>query len=232
MLTSIGARNLSPDPTEPVTSSANPRWRFNESWRLATVFRSLIFLASSTQTPVATFLNRQGSDSLATALFPQAMRTILINNEQTIRNRNLAWAGARSSEEPYPGVNSAYANGLGFYQGGAQGPFSLEAAFILATQLAGINWSTFATNAAAANRPMFWANAIVPEVPGGDFMTQCLTQFTDTSTRRIGFLQQTGSATGDPRAGIYFVVGIILCTHKHRLAVLMQPNFSMPLARY
>ncbi|KAF9041219.1 hypothetical protein BJ165DRAFT_1547226 [Panaeolus papilionaceus] len=73
---------------------------------------------------------------------------------------------------------------LGYYQGGSMGPFSLEGAFILATQLTEINFAILAANANAARRPIFWINGIIPDIPG------------------------TSTATGDTRAGIYFVIDV------------------------
>ncbi|PPR04790.1 hypothetical protein CVT24_007106 [Panaeolus cyanescens] len=226
VLTSIGARNLVPENGEPVSQTANPRWRVNEGWRLANVFRALVHHAETSTTPVAAFLTQQGTETLSERLFPTFIRTLLTNNEAAIHASTLTWAGARSSTDPFPGVNSAHAgvrglnsspgNRLGYYQGGAMGPFSLEAAFILATQMAGINWNTIRTNAVAARRPPFWINGIIPQVPGGDFLTTCLAQYRDghefstlpNDSRRAGFLHQAGSATGDPRAGIYFVIDV------------------------
>ncbi|PPR06458.1 hypothetical protein CVT24_002619 [Panaeolus cyanescens] len=226
VLTSIGARTLTPEAGEPAPQPANPRWRVNEGWRLANVFRAILHHASGTTPPLPAFFAQQGTDTLSDRLFPTFIRTLLTNNEAAIHASTLTWAGARSSTDPFPGVNSAHAgvrglnsapgNRLGYYQGGAMGPFSLEAAFILATQMAGINFNTLRTTAAAANRPVFWVNGIIPRVPGGDFLTMCLPQYreghefstTPSHSRRAGFLHESGSATGDPRAGIYFVIDV------------------------
>ncbi|KAJ7281655.1 hypothetical protein C8J57DRAFT_1298296 [Mycena rebaudengoi] len=221
-LNAIGAMNLVPDPAEPVAQTANPRWRPSDGWRILNIFRAIMAQARTSNSPVTAVLAQQGqaANSLDVALFPQAIRQLFQANEAAIANNGQAWAGATGSTTAYPGVLTTHAgpSNLGFYQRGAAGPFSLEAAFIFATQLAGINWVQY-NNQLARNRvrrATFWLNAIVPRGTGAQAVPQCLRQYTEGQefsndpgqSRRLGYLARAGAATGDIGAGIYFVLDV------------------------
>ncbi|KAK7042978.1 hypothetical protein VNI00_008715 [Paramarasmius palmivorus] len=216
-LTAIGNRDLTPLNGEPVANAANPRWRVSDGWRAINVFRNLLNAAGNSNTPVADWLGRQptsSSDNLERAAMPQALRDLFIANEQAINNGDLPWAGRDSRRTAYPGVNALHGGGsnLGYYQGGAIGPFPMEGAFVMATQLAGINWREMAQR--NLRRPVFWLNAIVPRPPGDQGVPQCLRQYADghefdpQRSRIMGFMLRDGEAAGGPREGFYVVIDV------------------------
>ena len=83
-------------------------------WRVLNVYRSVRFVAQTSTTPVQTFLTNQGTDTLSTALFPQDLRTLLTNNENTILNSGQEWLGRGGSTntagvQPFTNINIAHA---------------------------------------------------------------------------------------------------------------------------
>ena len=83
-------------------------------WRVVNVFRAVLWNARTSNTPIASFLGAQGTDALSTALFPQDLRNVLTNNEQTIINSGQPWQGRTGATnlagvQPYPGINIAHA---------------------------------------------------------------------------------------------------------------------------
>ncbi|KAF5337678.1 hypothetical protein D9758_013005 [Tetrapyrgos nigripes] len=220
-LTAIGANQLTPSAGDPVANADSPRWRVSDGWRVLNVFRSLLFIAQSSNTPVADFVNRQptsNDDDLNRAVMPTRLRTLFIANEQTIINGQLSWAGANGGRTTaYPGIEAVHGGGsnLGYYQGGSIGPMPLEAAFIMATQLAGINFGTMAQRFGdiPVNRPVHWLNAIATGSTGNPDAPVCLREyrqgeeFSDRS-RRLGFMTRNGIATGGPEEGFYVIIDV------------------------
>ncbi|KAF5337645.1 hypothetical protein D9758_013019 [Tetrapyrgos nigripes] len=226
-LTPIGNNQLTPLAGEPVASADNPRWRVSDGWRVINVYRNLLNNGGNSNTPVASFVNGQptsDNDDLNRAVMPTALRTLFIANEQTIINGQLPWAGADGgSTAGYPGVQAVHGGGsnLGYYQGGSIGPMPLEAAFIMATQLAGINFRTMAQRIAQemqdSGRPRFralhWLNAIVPRGPGDPGIPTCLREYREgreftENGRILGFMSRDGDATGGPREGFYVIIDV------------------------
>uniref|UniRef100_A0A0W0G933 Calmodulin n=1 Tax=Moniliophthora roreri TaxID=221103 RepID=A0A0W0G933_MONRR len=217
-LNAIGTNDLTPVEGEPVANTANPRWRVSDGWRAINVFRNLLNNGRTSNTPVADFINAQptsNNDNLDRAVMPQQLRQLLIANEEAINRGTLPWAGSGNGRtDPYPGVQVTHAgrSNLGYYQGGAMGPFPLEAAFILATQLAGINWRQFAQR--GLTRPAFWLNAVLPRGTGDQAVPQCLRQYADGQefnpdrARILGFMSRDGIATGGPREGFYVIIDV------------------------
>ncbi|EJD43565.1 hypothetical protein AURDEDRAFT_114632 [Auricularia subglabra TFB-10046 SS5] len=221
-ITPIGQNRLLPDANEPVADLTNPRWRIAESWRVLDVYRAVLNAASASgaATPVQAFLNAQGTTGLDAALFPTSLRNLLIANEQAIQRAGQAWVGRNTPPNmngvpPHPNIQVAHAGGSGirYYQGGGVGPFSIEGAFLVAAQAAGIDFNRIRQLAAANPRAAYWVGAITPPRPRQQNNAgSCMTANAGTSRnpRALGyaFRPTSTSAQGDGRAGFYIALEV------------------------
>ncbi|KAI0693150.1 hypothetical protein BC835DRAFT_1091082 [Cytidiella melzeri] len=200
------------DTNEPVKQKANPNWRWAECWRAINTWETLRTLASDK--PVASYLDSFGkaTDSLTKAMWPQKLQDLLRSNEEAIVKSKKDWVGrpttpATTKFNPFPGVKVVHAGAsdIKYYQTGAIGPMCLEAAFILATQLAGINWKTLHARIKGkdVDAGVFWDSAILVEGKGDKLITEYRK---DGITRTLGYLSRppnttTSGPTGSPDAG-------------------------------
>ena len=206
----IGNANLVADlPNEPVAVATNPAWQWAEIWRPLNTYN--VLRTSDQGRPVEYFLNRLPSGNLARGMFPDTLRTTLLNNERAIVNSRGNWVGNVNSTapfRPFAGVTVPYVNNITFFQQGAIGPVSFEAAFILATQMAGINWYNLQNKITPAKiqEGIYWVSGIMPT---GD-RDETITEYRENSTDRVmGIASRPGThgmADHDPDAGMYLVV--------------------------
>ncbi|KAI0703472.1 hypothetical protein BC835DRAFT_1319130, partial [Cytidiella melzeri] len=162
------------NPDHPVGHAENPNWRWVESWRALNTWNTLRTLANDR--PVAAFLDSlDNKDPLTKAMWPEHLQNLLRRNEEVICTSERNWVGcpedpATTKFEPFPGVNvvNATPSNIRYYQTGAIGPVCIEAALILAAQLAGINWKTLRTRIEAGDveNGLYWNNAILVEETG------------------------------------------------------------------
>ncbi|KAI0084043.1 hypothetical protein BDY19DRAFT_559999 [Irpex rosettiformis] len=220
MIKRIGNADLTPDTRagEYVGNTANPNWRWAEMWRVLVVYKTLLATAAAKPNgnglAVTEYINSIGTDALSTALFPQAIRTLLKNNEQAIVNvkKPLPWVGNPQSKAPYSpfsGVRVTSANDARFKQDCPVGPLSIEASFILATQLAGINWKTLNAQLTddVKHAGVYWINAIIPYDNKDNVIEEL--RGPPYQKRNLGYLSRRGDpVTGSPDGGFSLVLDI------------------------
>ncbi|KAI0690359.1 hypothetical protein BC835DRAFT_187824 [Cytidiella melzeri] len=215
----VGDRDLTAFAGEPVGHPANPSWRWSESWRAINTWETLRTL--TVDKPVASFLDSfgKGTDALTKAMWPQKLQDLLRSNEQVIVNSKKDWVGrltkpAKTKFDPFPGVKvvDAGSSGIKYYQTGAIGPMCIEAAFILATQLAGINWKTLRTRIKGKNveAGVYWDSAILVQGKGDDYIEESRE---DGGSRVLGYLSRppitlNSGPSGSPDAGFSLVLDI------------------------
>lgn len=222
----VGAHELKAPPenaNEHVISKTNAQWRCGEFWRIINVFNALV-IATSGDYPVAEFLRMADGHhptkpeevpdaaiaDLARALFPESVRQQLCNNELHIANTKEEWVGStiKDAYTPFPGVQGLHAdtgdNAIKYFQGGGNGPLSLEASFILATQLAGINWKTLRERMQTGYKEgTYWLSAMLP----GAYPELISESFKGLALDRpLGCVSSGGNDTDDPYAGFYLAV--------------------------
>jgi hypothetical protein len=100
-------------------------------------------------------------------MFPQVVRDLLIANENVILREGKPWVGSPSHQGlvlPPEGIQVTSSKVFKYGQKCPVGPFSIEAAFILATQLAGINWKTLNSHIDEDTKlaGVYWMNAAIP----------------------------------------------------------------------
>ncbi|KAI0682120.1 hypothetical protein BC835DRAFT_950666 [Cytidiella melzeri] len=228
MVSRIGNPNLTADesakPKEPVANTTNPSWRWRDVWRPLNLYKVLLNQkaagSSGTGFVVAEFLKGLPSDPLTTALFPPDIKKLLVDNEKVIVASKQEWVGTPASATrpkqytPFSGIKVSYAagkSGAAFKQTGAVGPMSLEASFILATQLAGINWKKLLSKIGKGEvqTGVYWTGAILPENKNDQVIKERRLSY-PTAERNMGWLSRlaTSQATGSPDAGFYLVLDI------------------------
>jgi hypothetical protein len=223
MVARLGDVELTPDPNanppEPVTTKMNPRWRWADYWRPLNLYKVALSTASSKPTGgyvIKQLLTGLPTNDLSTALFPQDVKNLLIANEKVIVDSKQDWVGKPQSPRPtnympFPGVKVTHAgtdSGAAFKQTGAVGPMSLEATFILATQLAGINWQTLLSKIGKdeVETGVYWAGAITPDGKDDQVIRE---QRKSYAARNMGYLSRPGRLAdmkGSPDAGFYLMV--------------------------
>ncbi|KAL0948342.1 hypothetical protein HGRIS_010928 [Hohenbuehelia grisea] len=204
-----------------LTRTAAPRWAGNEiTYRLLTTVRTMMRVTRPNPTqptnPITAFLAAVVDNTpQAQALFPATVRGLLTDNENQIQGATVArtWTGrninARASEyaAPFDNVQVGFDRRLGYFQRGNAGPFGLEAAFLLAAQVAGVNWNEVHRVAAQrrpARRQTWFTGVIQPTMGPAD--GECLT---DQENRQVGYTQLAPGATNNaPRAGVYFALDL------------------------
>ncbi|KAK0545654.1 hypothetical protein OC845_005003 [Tilletia horrida] len=111
--------------------------------------------------------------SLDTRIVTPQLRTVLSNNRDQIRSlgtRTWLYRGSsRGARPPAPGVQVVQANNAAFFTTGGVGPLSLEAAFTMALQVAGVNFEE--VNAAYQRAEGF----VTGGSPAGDFTAHMVT---------------------------------------------------------
>ncbi|KAG8734956.1 hypothetical protein FRC10_011159 [Ceratobasidium sp. 414] len=142
--------------------------------------------------------------------WPDSVRQLLLTNSAVVHNLNRGyvdtWLGQNrqitgGETAPYAGVRAGYDQSMRFYQRGNAGPFSLEAAFIMATQVAGVNFRAVARSY-NSNPAGWWFGAL----GAGPTARLCLQERDSTGgeIRTYGRFESTGGSTQhDPRAGVY-----------------------------
>ncbi|KAG9119489.1 hypothetical protein FRC07_005467, partial [Ceratobasidium sp. 392] len=198
-----------------LSNLALPQWRPTEiAYRVNGMFRNIINTAitQNVDDPVARWLNQNPSTTAGQrAQFPDSVRQLLLANSAVVhdvnRGNGQTWIGQDTRftpgglTAPFNGTRAGYDQGMTFYQRGNAGPFSLEAAFLMATQLAGINFRAVARSY-QTNPAGWWMGAINT----GPNTRGCLQEH-DTAgvaTRTYGrFESAPGSAEHDARAGVY-----------------------------
>ncbi|KAG8695890.1 hypothetical protein FRC09_008867, partial [Ceratobasidium sp. 395] len=192
-----------------------PQWRPTEiGYRVNTMFRNIINVAmtQNVDDPVARWLNTNPSTTEGQrAQFPDSVRQLLLDNSARVhdlsRGNGVTWIGQNQRftpgglTAPFAGTVAGYDQRMTFYQRGNAGPFSLEAAFLMATQLAGINFRAVARS--YQNNPAGWWMGVMTI---GQTARECLQEHdtADVPTRTYGrFESNPGSTEHDPRAGTY-----------------------------
>lgn len=211
----LGNPKLTAAAGEPVGDLRNPNLRWAEMWRVLVTFKTLLrtgaVKAGGNGYAVTEYINSLDKDALSIALFPAEVRKLLIDNEKIIANpeRVLPWVGHPSNEgspEPFEGIRIMSGLDMRFGQECPIGPLSIEASFILATQLAGINWKTLYAqlNEDAKQNSVYWMNAIVPY----DNKDNRIAEYRkNLQARDLGYLSRRGKpVTGSPDAGFSLVV--------------------------
>ncbi|KAF8884526.1 hypothetical protein BD779DRAFT_1536863 [Infundibulicybe gibba] len=212
----IGRARLTPDGAEPVGDTLNPGWMPQEAWRALNAFQGVLSKSSFGQlahTPVRDFLAVQGAaaGSLSNALFPVTIRNLLRANEDQIAARRTNWVGrgatATPIATPFQNIQVAWAGpNIGYYQRGAAGPFSIEAALILATQLAGINLNSIDRTELPRNVPWYWLGAMTAATGQQNTGTHLFLRPNPPPARDLfGYNYKPTSLrpAGDPGAGFY-----------------------------
>ncbi|KAI0690358.1 hypothetical protein BC835DRAFT_187804 [Cytidiella melzeri] len=225
MVSRLGDAYLTPHVDEPAMTRINPRWRWRDVWRPLNLYRVLQNLRA-TQYNGDGFALREFFQSLpnggrygdlARMLFPAQIRHLLVENERVIVASQQNWVGTPTNATrpnqyaPFPRVKVTHASariGASFAQTGAVGPMSLEASFILATQLAGINWKTL-TSALMRRTGAFWTGAIIPQNGSSETIMENRTY--SHGLRRMGWVSKIANVSansGHPDVGFYLVLDI------------------------
>ncbi|KAG8705978.1 hypothetical protein FRC08_001338 [Ceratobasidium sp. 394] len=197
-----------------LSNLALPQWRPTEiAYRVNGIFRQIIHTAVSQNVddPVGRWLNQSiPTTDGGRARWPDSVRNLLLANSRVVHNINRGfvetWLGQNthitgSDTAPYPGVRAGYEQTMRFYQRGNAGPFSIEAAFLMATQAAGVNFRAVA-RAYNSNPAGWWFGAL-----GTGVTSRICLQERDSAgaeVRTYGRFESTaGSTQHDPRAGVY-----------------------------
>ncbi|QRV91838.1 papain cysteine protease family protein [Ceratobasidium sp. AG-Ba] len=204
-----------------------PQWRPTEiGYRVNGIFRQIINLAVTQNvddplivndlgSPVSRWLSQNApaqGNAGQFARFPDSVRQLLTANSAVVhdlsRGNGDTWIGRSRSitggeTAPYAGVRAGYDQNMNFYQRGGMGPFSLEAAFIMATQLAGVNFRAVARS--YQSNPAGWWMGVLTN---GVTSNECLSEEDSEGTpvRTYGRFQSGsggGTSQHDPRAGVY-----------------------------
>ena len=213
----IGDANLiaAEQEKEFVADKRNPNWRWSESWRIINLYNQFINTRSAKPggngRVVSEYFSTLGSTPLAKALFPTDVQILLTDNERVIVGSKEEWVGNLTASAPYApfdGVRVTSGRNLKFTQKGPVGPMSLEASFILATQLAGINWQTLRTKLGndALLTGVYWVSGIIPD-KSASVDQLILERRGKQADRTLGYLSRRGAPlTGSPDAGFYIMV--------------------------
>jgi hypothetical protein len=212
----IGDEKLKPVAGEPVAHTQNPSWRWAESWRAINVWEAL--RTTGGKKPVFTYLDALGEHQ-KDAMWPKQLRELLLQNEELIVTSKKDWVGRTKNTDgkyaPFPGVKvmDAGKSSLKYYQTGAVGPMCIEAAFLLATQLAGINWAALRARIKVHDieTGVYWNSAILPQGKGDEHIADI--RVNPYPSRTLGYLSRppNSSPSGSPDAGFYLVVSRITC---------------------
>jgi hypothetical protein len=220
----IGNPNLTPDNAarEFTNDPRNPNWRWSESWRIITLYNALLNTRAAGRTGngrvVSEYFSTIGRNALGDALFPEDIRILLDNNERRMvtTDPNILWVGNVSSRAPYrpfDGVRVTHGRDAMYAQRGPIGPMSLEASFIMATQLAGINWKRLRgqIDKTAMETGIYWVSGVIPEAGRAHDEVIHERRGARAPERTLGYLSRRGAPlTGSPDAGFYIMVSAIV----------------------
>jgi hypothetical protein len=224
MIKYLGDPQLKADPKEPVGDLRNPNWRWAEMWRVLNVYNTLLSMNAADGNgngfAVTEYLDSLDSGSLGKALFPTSVKDLLKKNEKIIVEKSPTnpWVGHPSNKDPlapFKGIQITSGEDMKFGQECPVGPFSIEASFILATQLAGINWKTLNSkmNKNVKLTGVYWTVAIVPYENKDNVIVERRRE-DDYFDRAFGYLSRRGlPVTGSPDAGFMLVVRSAFCNH-------------------
>ncbi|EJD48700.1 hypothetical protein AURDEDRAFT_162155 [Auricularia subglabra TFB-10046 SS5] len=228
----IGNANLRPaaGETGPVVDQSNPSWSIMEAWRPLNLYRSLVTIALAIannpaeidRRPVREYLRRQidQGDATAPAYFPPQIRQLLTDNEDAIVGSSADWVGrnvniaGQRDVPPFPGVQVAYGRSTSFYQRGSIGPVSMEVAFILATQVAGVNWQTIAQRAVRTRVATWSVGGLLPANrrfatdDEGTCISTSNARGTSERTAALVLRQHGASPEGDGDVGFYIAIDL------------------------
>jgi hypothetical protein len=223
MIKYLGDPQLKADPKEPVGDLRNPNWRWAEMWRVLNVYNTLLSTkaagANGNGLAVTEYLASLGSDALSKALFPTSVKDLLKKNEKIIaeKGQTKPWVGHPSNKDPlapFKGIYITSGKDMKFGQECPVGPLSIEASFILATQLAGINWKTLKSQMTedAELAGVYWTTAIVPYEKKDNVIVEH--RGDGYFNRNFGYLSRRGQpVTGSPDGGFMLVVRPTSRTH-------------------
>ncbi|GJE84284.1 hypothetical protein PsYK624_003600 [Phanerochaete sordida] len=220
MVQRIGNANLTPVTNEPVASEKNPSYQWAEIWRALNTYN--VLTTRHADSPVTNLLFQLPASGLAQGMFPANLRTLLTSNEATIRaNPQSDWIGRPPPTAPNPpvdryapfaGVQAAYATGMQFFQTGAVGPTSVEAAFVLATQFAGVNWQKLQRRLGtpgAVERGVFWVAALLVDKASGEYViTERRRHPLGDRNQGLRYYLRNASQANDPQAGMVLVLDL------------------------
>lgn len=240
----VGAPRMRPsqDGFPNLGNPAAPRWSPQEvNARLTNLVRNMMFgSAPIAANPVQHYLDNVVGSNTNTYMqeqWPQAVRDLLIANQaaiqpagQSTNDPNIpTWDGRRAdtSTRSYWPTHTGVQVGLNanprigqWYQTGNSGPYGLEAAFLLAAQLAGVNWRYVWNRGIGSDTIQpWWTGAIVRRVAQTgepDVSVDCImddglnADGTQGEPRRIGIQQvvNTESTDAHGRAGVYFALDL------------------------
>ena len=209
----IGNEKLKAEKGEETAHSENPNWRWAECWRAINTWETLRTLQKDK--PVAAYIAAlDDKDTLTKAMWPQVIRKLLVDNEKVIVDSGKDWIGrtVQSEYKPFPKVNvvDASASKLDYYQACPIGPMCIEAAFILATQLAGINWKRLRERITpdAVEDGIYWASATLVQGKSDQYIKE-MREYGEA--RNLGYLSRNGKAgqkgaDGSPDGGFCLAV--------------------------
>lgn len=245
MVALLGDKELTPDPkaNEPVKVKTNPRWRWADYWRPLNLYK--VFLSrKAAQTGgnglvIDEILKALPSGDLSTALFPNDVKSLLLANEKAITSSTKPWVGAPAKSRPtqYPTfdnvkvTHAAGTSGAAFKQANPVGPMSLESTFILATQLAGINWKTLRAKLKPEHLAtgVYWAGAVTPEKKDDQRIQERRKSFTE---RVMGYVSRPNTpSSGSPDSGFYLVVRAYVCVLLMEVQLLPSRSWTLILTR-
>ncbi|KAI0703437.1 hypothetical protein BC835DRAFT_1024916 [Cytidiella melzeri] len=216
----IGDAELKPDTDagEYAEVQKNPNWRWSESWRIIALCNTLLTTRAAQKNGnglvVKEYFSALGKNSLSKAMFPSDVRILLERNEAEIVKAKQPWVGnpvARKPFQPHTKVKVIHGKDVQFAQTGPVGPMSLEASFILATQLAGINWKTLNSqlDKDAKETGFYWVSGIIPEKDKNRDELILEKRGRGVRERTLGYLSRRGApTTGSPDAGFYIMLDI------------------------
>ncbi|QRV94409.1 hypothetical protein RhiJN_22427 [Ceratobasidium sp. AG-Ba] len=202
-----------------VSRTALPKWYPAElGYRVTAVWRAILTIAmdQNSDDPVSRYITTQvptqGVGPAAIAQYPESVRNLIMTNSPKVHSGGTlgrTWIGWNVSitggeTPPFAGIQVGYDNRMTSWQRGAAGPFSVEAAFIIATQVAGVNYRAVARAIQQGGQIDTWWSGIL--IPGQKVQAlQCLNENAIASGERLYGKYQLSGANGqhDPRAGMY-----------------------------
>ena len=102
---------------------------------------------------------RDNGPDLFRRLFPDNLIDVVRTNDEVLRQSDSNWDFGDPMDlnlNPRSGLQLLFERNTGFYQRGGVGPVTLETAFILATQMAGVNWDRVRADYTTHPRQRYW----------------------------------------------------------------------------
>ncbi|KAG9108525.1 hypothetical protein FRC07_008435, partial [Ceratobasidium sp. 392] len=212
------------DPNRPkdapsVSRPAMPRWYPTElGYRATAVWRAILTVAmeQGVDDPVARYLDTQvpvTGGAVQTAQYPDSVRNLIKSNSKKIHTGGIGktWIGMKTKFNPGGNTNAFAGVQVGFdqrvksKQGGASGPFSLEAAFIVASQLAGVNFKAVASTIRQSEKIDTWWSGVLMPGKKGTQASECFNEDAAASGARLYGRYKLSGSSGqhDTDAGVY-----------------------------